>query len=79
MESDHSAAPSAADGIDTTMVAYIMHAESALPRFLKIGDTWVLPERVRFRNASYDASSRTSVGTIERLREWGNTCMDMNR
>jgi Zinc finger, C3HC4 type (RING finger) len=77
MESFHFAAPSVGD--DHEIAAYIMYADSALGMLPKMGDGWALPERACFRNASYDASSRTFVGTVEWLRDYGTTHLNMNK
>jgi Zinc finger, C3HC4 type (RING finger) len=61
------------------IVAYISYANPGNQPLVPLDDGSDLPERVYFRNATYDASTRTFVGSLKWLDDWGVTFQRMKR
>jgi hypothetical protein len=61
------------------IVAYVSYANPGDQPFAPLDDGSVLPERAYFRNATYDAPTRTFVASLKWLDDWGVTFQGMKR
>jgi Zinc finger, C3HC4 type (RING finger) len=75
-ESYHFAMPPSHSG---KIVAYVSYASPGGHPFGPLDDGSNMPERAYFRNATYDASTRTFVGSLKWLDDWGVTLGQMKR
>jgi Zinc finger, C3HC4 type (RING finger) len=66
-------------GSSKKIVAYVSFAQSDARRFATLDDGSDLPDRAHFKNATWDASTRTFVASLKWLDDWGAPFRGMKR